>query len=449
MTTEVEHWSPAAELDTGPAVPARPRLAVAYDVTSSSPLELAAAVAGRWELVWVVEADRPELGPMGRLLPRLGTVVDVAGRSPRAVAESLRDHQLGGVVAFTDSQLQVAALVADSLRLEGNPPDVVTALTDKGVQRRALGAAGIPVPAHVSLPAGSSPSDIQALVGALRYPVVVKPRRGSSSRGVSVVGGPDQLLAVLEPGAGADAVPDEDRLAEEWLGDAAPPVAGLGNYVSVEAVAQRGMIVPLAITGKFPTTAPCRETGNFMPHPLTRSAAEQVLDLAVRSAAALGVRSGALHIEIKLTPEGPRIIEINGRVGGGGIDLLYEARHGRSLTEIAARVALGERLDLQPESPDPSGGPYRFTYYAQPPVDATRVVALVGMDGAAALDGVTSVSVNRGVGDIMDPTEGSQGYVASFVGTADTLEELACVPTTIEAVLDVGYERRDGGRPPS
>jgi hypothetical protein len=34
--------------------------------------------------------------------------------------------------------------------------------------------------------------------------------------------------------------------------------------------------------------------------------------------------------------------------------------------------------------------------------------------------------------------------VASFHGNADTLDELATVPTTIEKALDFRFERRDG-----
>ena len=441
MKTEAEQRSPAGRLGSDPS--ARPRLAVAYDDTSLSPLDLVGVVDGRWEIVWVVEAARPELGSMGRILPRLGTMVDVAGRSPRTVADTLRDEQLSGVIAFSDSQLPVAAQLAESLRLEGNPIEVVEALTDKAVQRRALEEAGIAVPAHVGLPVGSSPAEVSRLLGGLRYPVVVKPRRGSSSRSVWVVAGPGQLEELFGSRRAGDPLAHEDLLAEEWLGDAAPPVAGLGNYVSVEAVAQRGVVVPLAITGKFPTAPPCRETGNFMPHPLGDTDAEQVLDLALRSASALGVRTGALHIEIKMTPEGPRIIELNGRVGGGGIDALYAAGHGRSLTEIAARVALGERLDLQPEPADRRSGPYRYCYFSQPPEDATALASAGGMDRALDIPAVESASANRVVGDRLDSSGGSQGFVASFRGTADTLDELATVPTAIERAVDFGYERRE------
>ena len=89
---------------------------------------------------------------------------------------------------------------------------------------------------------------------------------------------------------------------------------------------------------RFPLAEPFRETGDFMPHPLETEEAETVVAVAIAAAEALGVRSGALHTEIKLTPDGPRIIEVNGRIGGGAIDALYARRFGTSLTELAESI---------------------------------------------------------------------------------------------------------------
>ena len=40
---------------------------------------------------------------------------------------------------------------------------------------------------------------------------------------------------------------------------------------------------------------------------------------------ALGVSTGCLHTEVKFTPDGPEIIEVNGRVGGGVPEMLERA----------------------------------------------------------------------------------------------------------------------------
>src|SRR5690348_8937978 len=83
----------------------RPRLAVVYDITSSSPMGLAGLLSEVCELVWVVDLSDPTLGTMGRLLKRLGTVVDMAGTELAEVVELVRAHHVAGVIAFNDKQI--------------------------------------------------------------------------------------------------------------------------------------------------------------------------------------------------------------------------------------------------------------------------------------------------------------------------------------------------------
>ena len=132
--------------------------------------------------MWVVEAGDPSLGSWARLLPRLGRVVDVAGRSSGEVAAELRDLGVDGVLAFTDTQLLTAARLGEALGSDGNPVEVVRALTDKVVQREVLAAVGLPGPRHVAVDADAGPDGLAGLLAGLRFPVVVKPRRGSGSR---------------------------------------------------------------------------------------------------------------------------------------------------------------------------------------------------------------------------------------------------------------------------
>ena len=97
----------------------------------------------------------------------------------------------------------------------------------------------------------------------------------------------------------------------------------------------------------FPLAEPFRETGDFMPHPLeTERGGDRGGIGGLGRQTALGVQSGALHTEIKLTAEGPKIIEVNGRVAGGGINMVYAERNrGVPLTVLAASVALGLPID--------------------------------------------------------------------------------------------------------
>ncbi|MGD0881333.1 MAG: hypothetical protein ABSB09_07185 [Acidimicrobiales bacterium] len=418
----------------------RRTLAVAYDVTSSSPLDLVEAVGGLCDVVWVVEASDPSLGSWARLLPRLGQVIDVGGRSHADVAVDLAAARVDGVVAFTDSQLYRAALLGEELGLEGNPPEVVLALTDKVVQRQLLAGAGLPGPRFEQILAGTTVARARLLVDGLRFPVVVKPQQGSGSRDTFLAEDVHAVGAYLEGVLGGDGRFDGDVIVEECLDDITPrPLQAFSDYVSVEAVARHGVIVPLAITGKFPLASPFRETGNFLPHHLGADQATEVVGLAEAGARALGVNSGALHIEVKLTPDGPRLIEVNGRIGGGSIDSLYASLHGRSLTEIAAAVALGEEVECGAWETVPTDGEFVYAYFVQAPVEARVLTGVDRLDRLNALAGVVATTVNRTVGDRLDWRDGSQGYLLSVRGSVEGLEELGRVPERVWSALELSW----------
>jgi glutathione synthase/RimK-type ligase-like ATP-grasp enzyme len=431
--------APPTADDGSERTPRRPRLVIPYDITSSSPMAVAALLTHVCDIVWVVDSSDPSLGAMARLLARLGVVIDTNGLTWPTVVDDLRHHGVDGVVAFTDSQVLRAALIAETLGLAHNPPAIVERLVDKHVQRAVLAHAGVAVPRFRMIPDLTDGPGAAELVSDLRFPVVLKPLRGDSSRNVITVADHADLTAVLvSTGRGA---PTPPFVVEEFIPDhAVPERDGLGGYVSVECIVDRGVPVPVAVTGKFPLVEPFREAGNFMPHPLQADEAADVIELAVIAAHALGVQTGALHIEIKLTSAGPRLIEVNGRIGGGAIDALFARRFGFSLTELAARIALGQDVELTAEMPTLWSGPFLYEFFVQPPVSAVRFVGLTGGDAVIGTAGAETMALNRSPGDGLDWTAGSQGYVMQVSGVAGDRAELAVVPDAVATAAGIRYE---------
>ena len=417
------------------------RLVVPYDITSSSPMEIVAAIGDLCEIVWIVELDNPSLGPMARLLPRLGHVIDTSGLSSDAVVDLLRDEPVDGVIAFTDSQLQVASAIGKSFDLAHNPLNVVEQLIDKYIQRNALEVAGIKVPRFRRIPRTSEATQVRELVGDLTFPLVLKPLRGFSSRNVQVVNDVRALTDLFEMKTSGIKISADDYIVEEYLtGRVIPGMQAIGDYVSVELIVQDGHPTPVAITGKFPLAPPFRESGNFMPHPLDADEAHQVFDLSIDAAHALGVQCGALHAEIKLTLDGPRIIEVNGRVGGGGIDSIFKSTRGYSLTELATRVALGERLELVAEEPARWSGPFTYQFFVQPSMSAHFLRSIAGTKELAGIQGIDSVQVHESPGDEIHWEQGSQGYLAQVGGRVQDRTALFSIPTTIHESLQITYD---------
>ncbi len=417
---------------TGSVVHAsRPRLAVLFDHAAVSPLQLREALGDHCELIWVVDASLSE-APSVRLLERLGTVVDITGMGTDEVVTAVRAAAPDGVVGFSDRRIHLAALLADRLGLVGLSPASAATVVDKFHQRAAFAAAGLPGPRSWRVGAADADAVAAALTGA-RFPVIVKPEIGEGSRHVEAAADVERLRELL---AAADRS-GRDSVVEEFIEGDPDFHPELGDYLSVESVVSGSVTSHLALTGRLPVAEPFRETGFFMPAAIDDELRSQVLDLATAAIAALGIEAGCLHTEIKLTPTGPQVIEVNARLGGGMADLLSLVSD-VDLFEIAARVALGESVVF--ERPVPNTG-IAYLFYAQAPKTAQRVFDIAGLDELGRAEGVVGLTLNRPPGSLLDWRDGNHGYVYSVLGSTTGLDEMLAFSRTVGETVVVTYEQ--------
>lgn len=268
-----------------------------------------------------------------------------------------------GVLTFSEPMLPATSRLAGTLGVPFHDATVVAALTNKDVQRQVLRDAGVDDTVSLRLTDPAGWADAVARTG---LPAVVKPARGVNSRNTVLVTDADQGRALV----GEILAEETVVVVEEYLAGAEVPEPW-GDYVSVETVVQRGDVEHLAVTGKLRFAPPFRECGQFWPANLAADTHREALALADNAVKALGVVSGILHTEIKLTPAGPRIIEVNGRVGGYIPELAMRAA-GIDLVDVAARIACGERVDLPPVEPDR----VHFQFTTPAPVRAGTVTAV-------------------------------------------------------------------------
>ena len=264
------------------------------------------------------------------------------------------------------------------------------------------------------------------------WPAVLKPRSAQGSRYTFLARDRaelDNLLVALGPGR-------PDMVLEGYLPDdparAGDPYAG---YVSVESLVADGVISHLALTGRFPPAENFRETGFFIPAALDAESRSAVLDLATRAIHALGVQTGCLHTEVKFTPDGPRIIEVNGRVGGGVPEMLERAA-GVSLLDLTLRVALGEPVSVDgPVATDRIG--YRF--FLQPPTVSATVTAIDGINDFSDRAEVDTVSLHQAPGAALDWRDGSGNHIVAVVGSTDDEQQLQAAYRLLHQEVTVTY----------
>jgi biotin carboxylase len=266
------------------------------------------------------------------------------------------------------------------------------------------------------------------------FPVVLKPRKGEGSRNTVLLESVDEVRAVVTESAELPGEAGRDWVIEEYIADIDFPVFGEGfaNYVSVESFVVAGAVGHLAINGRTPPAAPFRETGFFIPAAVEAALADQLRETAGRAILALGATIGCFHTEIKLTPSGPVIIEVNGRIGGG-VPELIQLTTGKDFLAVALRVALGIGADVG--HLDFKGVAYLL--YVPVPDNVHRITSVEGLDKVKALEGVADVMLNRGAGEVVDWRDGNHGHVFSVLGVVDDYDDLRAVIERVSELAQI------------
>ncbi|MFD7460675.1 MULTISPECIES: ATP-grasp domain-containing protein [unclassified Streptomyces] len=356
----------------------RRSLAVLYDDGAASAGEIGVGLADLGDIVFLLPPTRhaERLRPV---LENFGTVVPLTGTSEGDIALA-RDLAPDAVVTYSERMVRKTAELAEALGLPSHTPEVAATVTDKIRQRQVMRDAGVDkVRSH---PLGS-PDEWPKVYDAVGLPAIVKPVRGGGSRdtyAVTTAAEAAELLPRLFP-EGADAVYTVEELLE------GVPSAPYGDYVSVESVCTPQGVRHLAVTGKFPLLKPFRELGSFWPSHLPADVLEEVTDLTTRALDALGVRYGITHTELKLTADGPRVIEVNGRLSGH-LNLMSRRVCGVDMVRLGGLLALGDTSRI-PEFD--YGGRVHFLFNTMAPVEPCRLEAIHGAMDVRQVDGIEGI----------------------------------------------------------
>jgi biotin carboxylase len=274
-----------------------------------------------------------------------------------------------GVVSSCDYYLPTVALVAERLGLPGPSVGAVTAACRKDLTRQRLAEEGVPGPWFALC---RDRDEVVVAAAGIGYPLVVKPVDLCAGMLVRKVANEAELHAAYR---------ELDEFPVNARGQRRQPVVLLeelltGPEVSVETVSYGGRTEVVGVTSKSVGGAPAFiETGHMFPAALDPADAAAAADTAVRALAALGLDQLVAHTEIKLTPRGPRVVEVNPRPAGNRITELVRRVSGIDLAAAAVDVALGVTPDLTVR---PTGVASAAIAFLLPERDGL----LAGIDGA-------------------------------------------------------------------
>jgi S-sulfo-L-cysteine synthase (3-phospho-L-serine-dependent) len=246
-------------------------------------------------------------------------------------------YSMRGIYSSSEYFIETAARLAAERGLPAENFEAIRTCRNKNLQRQKLKEAGIRIPRFQLL---SLRHPLELILSEIPLPVIIKPNAGTGSMGV-------RLCRTVES-ARAHAALLLDRTVNERGMRQVPEVLVeeymTGSEYSVEILG--GSVI--GICAKHVSPEPFFvETGHDFPAPLPKLLAQQIRRLALSGARAMGLQWGAVHVEIRNTPKGPAIVEINPRLAGGFIPELVRLATGVDLIEAVLRRAVGEEARLQ------------------------------------------------------------------------------------------------------
>lgn len=337
---------------------------------------------------------------------------------------------VAGVLCWYEGRIHLAAHIAEALGLRNGDPDVIWRLRDKGQTRAALTKAGIPQPKSVPV---RTVDEALAAASQVGYPAIVKPRGCGASFGVVRVDDSRQLEQMF-PFARDVSWPeqlrfssDEPVLVEECV---------TGQEISIDAVVQDGKVTPLFIARKVIGYAPyAEETGHYVDGGDPLFADRGLLTKLQEVHSAVGFLDGWTHTEFILSPAGPQLIEVNGRLGGDMIPYLGQLATGIDPGLAAAQVACG--IPAQITATRRRAAAIRFFYVEHEDstiesvrFDTRRLPETIERAVPLATPGMTVSPPPKGI---------VYGRIAFAIATGDSPEQCRAGLDAAEDALDVTY----------
>jgi biotin carboxylase len=390
------------------------KLAVVYAAGSTSTLTIKAASLGVCEIVILFDDDCSENDKKEiELLKKYVISYDISDLNEEEIIEILEKENVKGILTFSEYKLKMTAELCEKMNFPGQSLETVEALTDKYKQREFLGKDNINIVKHTILNRDNYVSNCEK-VG---FPAILKPRTGAGSKWTKKVLSLDEVKSTL-----FEFPEDLEYILEEFLeGDPGLKNKYYGDYVSIESIHQNNVSKQVCITAKLPLTEYFAETGMFVPNPFSKDLSEKILEVEAKAIKALGITDGITHTEIKLTADGPRIIEVNGRLGGYVSEIIKRAS-GIDLVKIALMIALGRKVDMN-LSVD-SLSKVVFEIFLESPIVKNAVFCgLDGLEEIKRLSNIVHVEVRKSIGDIVDYRYGTENNIGVVYGDAEDFKQ--------------------------
>ena len=328
------------------------------------------------------------------------STIDIDG-----VAETAKKFNPIGIMTLaTDMPMRSVAKASKECNLPGITMDTAIKATDKGEMIKAFEEKGV---AHPWFFIAGNEDEFNSIKEKVSFPCIMKPTDSSGSRGVVLV------ESLLELEKEYSYTKNNSRqgavIIEEYM---------VGPEVSVEVMTVKGEVVVLQVTDKLTTGAPhFVEMGHSQPSRLGDENVSKIKELAKKAVKAVGIENGPAHVEIMLTKEGPKMVELGARMGGDCITThLVPLSTGIDMIKATIETACGIEPDIEPKLNKGSA----IRYFN---AECGTISAIDNVEEALKIKGVQEISFVKNVGDKSCAIGSSTDRVGFVIAQADTADD--------------------------
>ena len=189
-----------------------------------------------------------------------------------------------------------------------------------------------------------------------------------------------------------------------------------GPEVSVETISYKGICHVIQVTDKITTGVPYFvEMGHSQPSSLDKETIEKIKKVAINANKAIGIENGPSHTEIKVTKDGPKVVELGARLGGDNITThLVPYSTGVNMVEASINIALGQEINIRKKFEKASAARYKKC-------DIGKIIKITGVKEAEEVNGIKNVEIVHGLGEQSREIKSSNDRVAYVISQNDNI----------------------------
>lgn len=336
-------------------------------------------------------------------VPLADKFYNVSTVDEEAILKAAKDFKPDGITTMqTDMPMRAIARVNEVLGLCGIDRTTAMNATDKVAMLKCFNRFGLASPRYVVIR-----SSLNEVNKGFSYPCIFKPADNSASRGVLLVNSEAELETAYK--YSREFSRSGDILVEEFM---------QGPEVSVEILVWQGSINVISVTDKITTGAPYFvEMGHKESSALPEQSVAEIEKLATKAVRAVGIRNGQGHVEIILTKEGPKIVELGARLGGDFITSdLVPLSTGVDMLKETLRIACGEIPDL--EKKFLKGSAVLFIK-----AEKGTIKKIEGIELALEIKGVKRIELFKNVGDKSVDVHNSLDRIGCVIAQSENAEQ--------------------------